>query len=390
MLKVSPHIKMDSAVYESQNITPIRRPIIIPVNNVSSQRVNPPIRQTRTITPQWVPRVLIIGHGGMKGMKGLGFLSPVEDSGLLNYTDTHVGVSIGALISLLMICGYRIREIVGEAVKLDVFKEIEAFDFRSVMDNRGFMSSEPVRRRLTQLVVNKFGIVPTLHGLYMMTGKSFIVITLNASDEKCVILNPSDNPDMSCVDATMFSMNVPYVFYQLVHRGKIYVDGALANPYPIEYFDDGNTNILGIYMKASSPKTTPVSHPTGGIIQRIDDTIAPLPIGSYSFKIINSLLDHRYYSIVHRASDHCKHVCLEVKTDDLIGYGATTESKAALLVEGFNEGKAFIEQLLDGTYQGPKIPDPFRYKYPTYFMMGEDEQVNPESVDMISEMSINT
>src|SRR3972149_10640295 len=86
---------------------------------------------------QWIPRVIVIGPGGIKGLKILGFLSPIEDSGLLEYLDTYCGVSVGAVISLLIICGYQIREIVGEAAKLDLFKEIGAFNFKSIIENKG-------------------------------------------------------------------------------------------------------------------------------------------------------------------------------------------------------------------------------------------------------------
>jgi len=388
-------LKMDSTALNFDRSTAPRRPIIVSPMP-SSIRESVPVHngdpRRELIIPPWYPRVLVLGPGGIKGMKALGFLSPVEDSGLLEYVDTYGGVSVGALITLLMICGYRIREIVGEAVKLDIFKEIGAFDFRAATEHKGFISSEPVRRRLTQLVINKFGNIPTLHGLYMMTGKAFIAVTLNATDEECVMLNPFQNPDISCVDATMFSMNVPFIFYQLVHRGKTYVDGALTNPYPVDYFDDGKTNILGIYMKTAQLRNPPVQQSPGTIVQRIDDVIGPLPVGAYSFKIIHSLLDHRYYSIVQHASDRCKHVCLEVITDDPLGYNATPESKAAMLVEGFNEGKAFLTQIQNNIYKGPRVPEQLHHTYPPYFMMGDDveSQTSEETDDIISEMSINT
>lgn len=335
-----------------------------------SNSPKPNIESENANITQWYPRVLVIGPGGVKGLKVLGFLSPVEDSGLLEYVDTYCGVSVGAVISLLIICGYQIREIVGEAVKLDIFKEIGAFNFKSIMENKGFISNEPVRKLLTQLVINKFGNVPTLYGLYMRTGKAFIAVTLNATDETCVMLNPFSNPDVSCVDATMFSMNIPFVFYQLVYRGKTYVDGALANPYPVDYFDDGKTNILGIYMKTLHSKNNPpiTTHLPGTIIQKVEESSSPLPIGAYSLKIIHSLMDHRRNQIIQQSSDKCKHVCLETKTTDTIGYTVTIDDKALMLVEGFNEGKSFIAKLQSGTYSGPKIPSIQKYSYPTYYM----------------------
>lgn len=386
--------------------SPLRRPIVssvrevpteappvipsrsAPMTPVESPDCKPRIVEPELISQTWIPRVLVIGPGGVKGIKALGFLSPVEDSGILDYVDTHSGVSIGAIISLLIICGYQIREIIKEAVTLNLFKEISALDCRSIIENRGFISSEPVRRHLTQLVINKFGNVPTLHGLYMMTGKAFIAVTLNATDEVCVMMNPFDNPDVSCVDAAMFSMNIPFVFYQLIHRGKVYVDGALANPYPVDYFDDGKTNILGIYMKPVQPKNTVSPHPPGVIVQRVDAPITSVPLSVYPLKIINAMMDQRRNHIIQHTSSCCKHVCLEVTNDDTLGRDITIEDKAKMLVEGFNEGKAFVDEILSNTYIGPKIPAKLHYAYPPYFMVGESNDPEEESpVQILTEMS---
>jgi len=341
----------------------------------------------------WYPRVLVIGPGGVKSMKVLGFLSPIEDSGLLEYVDTYCGVSVGAVISLLIICGYKIREIVGEAVKLDIFKEIGVLNFKTMIENGGFLSNEPVRKRLTQLVINKFGNVPTLYNLYLRTGKAFVAVTLNATDEECVMMNPFTNPNVSCVDATMFSMNVPFIFYQLIYHGKTYADGALANPYPIDYFDDNNTNILGIYVKTItkfSPDPPISIDNLKSIVRKIEESSTPLPIGSYSLKIISSLIDQRRNQIIQQSSSKCKHVCLETQITDTLGYNITIDDKALMLVEGFNEGKSFLSQLQTNIYKGPKIPNKLKYTYPPYYIMGvsnPDITDNNESIEILSAMN---
>ena len=363
-----------------------RRPIVIPISELPQPSVEPsePIKYSQ------YPRVLIIGPGGAKGLEATGFLSPVEDAGLIDNVDTYCGVSVGAIICLLMICGYKIREIVGEAVKFDIFKEMGPFNFKSVMENKGFISNEPVRKLLSQLVINKFGNIPTLHGLYMRTGKAFVAVTLNATDELCVMMNPFDNPDVSCVDATMFSMNIPFIFYQLVHRGKTYVDGALANCYPVDYFDDGDTPILAIYMKTVSPKGTPSplisSHSSGTIVQRIEETPS-LPIGTYCLKMMHSLMDHRRNDIVRNASPQCMHVCLETAIADATGSCITMQDKATMLVNGFNKGKAFLADLQIGKYPDPKIPPRLRYTYPPYYMIGEGAEINNPEIEPVNILS---
>lgn len=331
----------------------------------------------------WYPRVLVIGPGGVQGLKVLGFLSPVEDAGLLKYIDTYCGVSVGAIIALLIVAGYQIREIVGEAASLNIFKDIENLTIQSIVENKGFMSNEPVRRRLIQLIVAKFGTVPTLRGLYLQTGKAFVAVTLNATDEECVMMDPFNYPQVSCVDATMFSMNIPFIFYQLIYNGKTYVDGALANPYPVDYFDNGTTNILGIYIKSNLNKSlAPVRAPKPAILQRLSEANSsspPIPIGVYSYKIVHSLMDQRRNHILREASDKCRHVCLETgDTLDPIGYGMEVEEKAKMLVEGFNQGKEFITQLQSGTYTGPRITPKVVYEYPQYYLMEDESESESE------------
>ena len=80
----------------------------------------------------WKPRVLVLGPGGIKGFAILGCLALLEDNGLFNETDTYCGVSIGALICLLMVAGYEIREIIGKAALLDIFKGMLILDILCV------------------------------------------------------------------------------------------------------------------------------------------------------------------------------------------------------------------------------------------------------------------
>ena len=313
-------------------------------------------------TGEWKPRVLVIGPGGIKGLKTLGFLSPLEDAGVLDSIDTFCGVSVGAIISLLIVAGYQIREIVGEATCLDIFSEMDGFNLKRVLDNNGLLSNEPIRKKLTGLIINKFGIVPTLHGLYMQTGKALITVSLNATDDECTYMTPFSHPTMSCVDAVMFSMNVPFVFYQIIHRGKTFVDGALANPYPVDFFDDGNTNILGIYMKSVDGREK-ITHYNSLISQIERPNDKNLTFATYAYKVIHALMEHRRIDILARSSDRCRHVCLQTKVFDILGYSVTLEEKATMLVEGFNEGVEF----LDKDYEEPNIRSQKKYNYPPYY-----------------------
>jgi predicted acylesterase/phospholipase RssA len=315
----------------------------------------------------WYPRVVVLGPGGVKGLLLLGFLFPLEDNGFLDRTDIYCGVSVGALIALLKVSGYKVREIVGEAATLDLFKDVGSLAIPDIISQRGLISNEQIKRRLQQLMISKFGSVPTLHGLYMRTGKMFVSTTLNTTDERCEMMGPFTHPHVSCVDATMFSMNIPFLFYQLVYQGKVYVDGALGNPYPMDYFDDGNTDVLGIYLKSdhSGGASFAPTHPPQ-ILEPVMQPQEAKSVGMYALKMVESIMEQRRNHIIQMTSDRCKHVCLKSTTKDTTGYTVTIEEKGEMLVAGFNRGREFLDQVANNTYTGPPIPAHAQFSYPPH------------------------
>jgi predicted acylesterase/phospholipase RssA len=325
----------------------------------------------------WKPQVLVIGPGGIKGLKALGFLSPLEDSGLIDQIDTFCGVSIGSVICLLLLIGYKVREIVGGAITFDIFKDFEDIknlNLTEMIQNRGLISNEPARKHLTKLVIDKLGIVPNLKNLYLMTGKSFISVALNATDDMCQIMDMNNNPDLSCINAVLFSMNIPYMFYQIIYKSKIYVDGALANPYPVDYFDDGRTNILGIYMTNKSKNNDNDTNNTdNSIIREIIDKPLNFQMNDilllcgYFNKIFNSLINQRRNDILQKTSKCCRHIKLECKSDDITGHTLSIEEKSIMLVEGYNEGKVFLSDIKNNTFTNFVIHEKLSYKYPKNF-----------------------
>lgn len=309
------------------------------------------------------PKVLVIGPGGIKGLKTLGFLSPLEDYGMLDDVDVFCGVSIGAVICLLLLIGYKVREIVGGAITFDIFKDfddIKNFNLQDMIQNRGLISNEPARKHLSNLVIDKLGIIPNLRNLYLMTGKSFVTTTLNATDNKCQVLDMNNNPDLSCIEAVLFSTNIPFIFYQIIYQSKIYVDGALANPYPVDYFDNEETDILGIYMTTKEINKNP-------IIKEISDNFQISDLSGYFNKIFDALITQRRNDIIQKSSKFCKHVRLECVNADLTGKNLTITDKSLMLVEGYNEGKKFISDVTNNIFVNSYIPPKQLYQYPPKF-----------------------
>lgn len=300
----------------------------------------------------WKPRTLVIGPGGVKGYLCLGFLHVFEERGLLDKIDTFAGVSVGSIISLLMVVGYTIKEIIDISEKLEMFKDASNFSFQYVIENQGLISNQPIRQVLYKAVNDKLGCVPTLDELYTKCGKALITVTLNTTDQREEIMTPFSHPKVCCIDAVMYSMNIPFVFYKLMCNHKNYVDGALANPYPVDFFDNGIDNVLGIFMSNKEPEEKK-------IIRKV--TERHVSFFEYASKILSSLLLQRRNSVINRCSNKCRHVMLNYKGSDAISIKCTDIEKVEMLVIGYNQARDF----LNGELEISSFKE-IKYEYPLY------------------------
>ena len=303
----------------------------------------------------WVPRVVVIGPGSSKIMKILGFLVAMEEHNVLDKVDTYCGVGSGAVIALLSSIGYNVKNIINIIVTKSVLFDIESYT--GIIE---VGKNDIIRRRLTELVIDKCGTIPNLHNLYLQTGIACNFITYNETTEEEVLLGPFNDGKISCIDACLLSMNVPYSYYKLRHNSNVYVDGCLANPYPISYFDHNQTNILGIYTK-SLPKSI-------SILESEEEKT----LTTQWHNIIQTMIYQHTKHLIGQASDHCVHICIETSINNIASCVTpnieelqdSVDSK--LIVAGYNFGLEVVDAIMDGMYHS-QISYPDTYIYPTYY-----------------------
>lgn len=216
----------------------------------------------------WNPGAVVIGPGGTRAYYYLGALRALEESGHLAEVTTWVGVSAGALLSVLMGAGFTAEQMYEESISTDLLALVQVNTFQSLLASWGLMSTLPLEQRLVILLKAKLGIVPTFKELLEATGKTVVVVVSDLDARTPLYFSPETTPDVSVVDAVVASCTVPLLFSQRRYAGHRVIDGAFTDPYPL-HLGARRANTLGLVMMPAENT----------------DVIEPYPIASYTLPI---------------------------------------------------------------------------------------------------------
>lgn len=270
------------------------------------------------------PEVIVIGAGGIKGYLELGSLLYLETNGLLNKVKSYYGVSIGSLISLLIICGYTIPQIIDNLIDMDFDKK--EINPAMLIKSFGILSINGVKNKIIYMIKKKLGKILNLEQLHMATGIDYNSVVSNNTKGEYEFINKDTYPTLDCVSAAFFSMNIPLVFPKIEYNGNVYTDGALTCSFPSLYIDDGTKNILCIHIiTRNSPEEK--------------DNIL-----HYLYNSINMLTNQMKNFAVSNASPKCKLLFLYSNEIDMLGVNISIESKAKMFTEGYNLTKEFFSK----------------------------------------------
>lgn len=195
---------------------------------------------------------IILSSGGLKGLAQLGVLTRYSISSYLDNITHWVGVSVGSLISLLILCGYSTLDIYH--IDIQIFKiwmmKLQLCD----IPTQGIIRINYMREFLHKLIYTKTGLHnPSFLQLYnFCKNKRLTVVSCILQDSASSICyhNVSNTPNESVIDGVIASCSIPLVMEKCIISNQIHVDGGLACAFPIEYVDDGKTKILGIYVES--------------------------------------------------------------------------------------------------------------------------------------------
>lgn len=295
------------------------------------------------------PKICICGPGGVRGFLQLGALLAIQSTDFLNDVGTFVGVSVGALISLCLVANIPLREIIYDGLDIDLFEDLSSVTFESIIQGTGLISRQSISTCLEERIRESIGYIPTLQALHLATGKKFVAVTYNITEEKTVFLSPETHPTLSCIEAVSMSMNIPLLFYKIQYQNCTYIDGAFGNPLPVNRYDDGKTDIFVLDTPSHQNNKSPLSlnkpliH-TANLIEKIQNHTNENQesLLDYLFSIALSPVSALREILFSKITDKTKILTISMGKEKSTLLIATSDEKIEMIITGFHKACNFL------------------------------------------------
>jgi hypothetical protein len=176
----------------------------------------------------------------------------IRDS-VLDRVSIYSGGSDAAVISLLLCCGFTPAQIGSAFVDYIIFDE--------PTDESKFINiASLLRAILTPMLLDQFGVIPSLQQLFTLTGKTLYISAYNLTNQCVDYISHITHPYVECITACSWSFNMPHLYYRQSYCGTSYVDSSYYNPLsvPTTLTESGdNIDVICIYIGMSNNDLLP-------------------------------------------------------------------------------------------------------------------------------------
>lgn len=197
---------------------------------------------------------IVISGGGAKSMSGLGAIHVLQKNGHLSKLKTVAGTSAGAIVATGIALNRNYIEMC-KAFASDSYTP--SLDIGNFSNAFGIDTGAHLYNWIDLVLGNK---EYTFQSILEETGFTLIICATNLSELRATYFSPMMTPDFDVKTAIRMSCSLPVFFSAVRHENSVFVDGALTDPFPIDYVSKlpGVQNVLGIRYE-SSEYATPVN-----------------------------------------------------------------------------------------------------------------------------------
>jgi len=194
---------------------------------------------------------LFICGGGFKFYYLYGTIKYLYEINILQNINEYIGISAGALLSLLFSIGYTPDELHKFFIEFNFERLIDPH-IDNLLERKGLDDGEILKTAVQQLLIRKnIDSEITFEELYKLTDKKFVCVASNITKNELEILNYITVPNMPVWKGLLTTCALPLLFQPTIHNDNYLIDGGVFDNYPIELFmNKYEDNILGINLVA--------------------------------------------------------------------------------------------------------------------------------------------
>lgn len=179
---------------------------------------------------------LYLTPGGTHGYSLLGVINVLEKNNLINSFKKIIGISVGSIISLLVVLNYPASEI----FKVFISQDIENIYFNSqinnnnlilnLINNLGTNNGCGINRILQLfLTAKKLDINITFKELYDFNNTELVIIASNITNGELQYFSHKLTPNCDILLSIKASCAIPIIFNPVIYNNDILVDGGFFN-----------------------------------------------------------------------------------------------------------------------------------------------------------------
>lgn len=172
---------------------------------------------------------LVLSGGGMKGVVTLGAVAGLRRSGALKHVRRVVGTSAGALVAAAFALDRASLRLVDELAALRYEPDM---DLGRLLVSFGLDSGRHLDAWISALLG---GESLTFEEVRRRTGLDLVVCATNLTRRRAEYFGPDTTPDMDVALALRMSCAIPLYFAAVPHDSELYVDGGVADNFPLEW-----------------------------------------------------------------------------------------------------------------------------------------------------------
>lgn len=279
-----------------------------------------------------VKKILVLSGGGIRGISFIGALSALYDSNILQSMHTFAGTSVGSLILFLYVIGYKPCELMDFVRALDIGK-LKTINVPLFLDAYGLDSGDKIMKTMEKFMLSKnLKRDITFTELFRKTNKTFIVTSVNISEQKAEYFSHTTHPNMPVALAVRMSISIPFIFTPVKYNNCLYVDGGCIDNFPLKQFDEYLDELIGIY-----------------IINKIDPTNSAITLDGYVWDVINSTINGITSTSVNSYKKYI--VGIDIGNISSINFDITPEIKSFMYNAGYRTLRDYVSHNTTNLYK---------------------------------------